>query len=185
MTPYIVAKPLPPKLLSDATDLILSNPPWRPARVYSTLSDSPGEREDISYRDASVLSRAAAGELYSVFERYVEEHVLHAAISHWGIDELALEGTQLVRYRPGGHFAPHRDADAMFTNRCLTIISYLSEGFEGGETYFPTFKVRVEPKAGRTIVFLSEHLHAGQPVLAGEKHILATWAISRPLIGWI
>lgn len=184
MSPYFESSPLPGEILNCAIALIQSKPPWVPALVYSYRTSDFGEQVDTSCRDAFVSGRETTGELYSVFEQYVYQYVLPSAISHWGLGPLHLQGTQLVRYRPGGKFAPHRDADAVFTNRCLTILSYLSEDFTGGETYFPAFNDRVQPKIGKTIVFLSEHLHAGLPVIAGEKYILATWALN-PVVDWI
>ena len=65
---------------------------------------------------------------------------------------------------------------------------YLNDVAEGGETTFPSIHLTVSPKKGSAVYFeycnsrgqvdpLS--LHAGQPVLQGEKWIATKWMRER------
>lgn len=99
-----------------------------------------------------------------------------------------LEPPVFVRYSDGGHFALHSDrfpivnSHGVMTNRKATMIVYLNNDFEGGQTAFPRINVTVDPAPGKAIVF--EHgphfaqtfhplmLHRGEPVIAGTKFIL-------------
>jgi prolyl 4-hydroxylase len=48
------------------------------------------------------------------------------------------EPLQLLRYRPGDEYRPHMDAlPAEPNQRILTVLVYLSDGYQGGETEFP------------------------------------------------
>jgi hypothetical protein len=67
---------------------------------------------------------------------------------------------------------------------------YLNDVQEGGETVFPDRDVTVRPKRGRAVMFRNlladgspdvHSLHAGMPVLAGEKWLATSWIRTRPL----
>jgi hypothetical protein len=118
----------------------------------------------------------------------------------------AAAGTELVnaeqlivlRYQPGQEYRPHRDylpPDAIDRdhpaagNRQRTICAYLTTPAAGGATDFPAAGIRVEPKAGRAVVFDSldadghpdvDSLHAGLPVERGEKWLATLWLRERP-----
>lgn len=51
------------------------------------------------------------------------------------------------------------------SKRILGILVYLNGGFSEGETYFPLFDVKVQPSAGRALVFPSswDYIHCGLP----------------------
>jgi len=72
----------------------------------------------------------------------------------------------------------------------VTVLAYLNDVEEGGGTNFPELGVTVEPKKGDVVVFhntltevpASEHpkihpksLHAGTPVIRGEKWMVNLW----------
>src|SRR6185503_19066481 len=55
------------------------------------------------------------------------------------------EPLQVLRYRPGGEYRPHFDAIPGFANqRVATLIVWLNEDYEGGETDFPTPGLRLK-----------------------------------------
>ena len=69
-------------------------------------------------------------------------------------------------------------------NRVATTIFYLNDSFEGGETYFPKIDFKIKPELGMCIAFINmfsddefneESLHAGLPVISGEKYIATKW----------
>ena len=72
--------------------------------------------------------------------------------------------------------------------RVSTLVMYLSDVEQGGETTFPDVGVSVVPKKGAAVYFeycnsqgqvdpLS--LHAGNPVIKGEKWIATKWMRQR------
>ncbi len=88
------------------------------------------------------------------------------------------------RYRNGQRFAPHFDG-AYFrpdTGRGregsqLTLLFYLNEEFEGGETKFLDYEIAIAPKEGSLLLFEHAILHEGCAVTAGTKYVLRSDAM--------
>jgi prolyl 4-hydroxylase len=100
------------------------------------------------------------------------------------------EPLQVLRYRPGGEYRPHFDAIPGFGNqRAMTMLVWLNEGYEGGETDFPAPRLRLKGRAGDAILFRNTGPdgrrdpaagHAGLPVTRSEKLIASRWIRERP-----
>lgn len=100
------------------------------------------------------------------------------------------EPLQILRYRPGQEFKPHRDFTADRENqRVLTMLVYLNEDYTGGETLFLKTGVKVRGNAGDGLLFRNaapdgtpdpDSLHAGLPVITGEKFIASRWIRQKP-----
>ncbi|HEX8064337.1 MAG TPA: 2OG-Fe(II) oxygenase [Allosphingosinicella sp.] len=99
------------------------------------------------------------------------------------------EPLQVLRYRPGGEYRPHFDAIPGFANqRAMTMLVWLNEDYEGGETHFPTPGLKLKGRTGDAILFRNIGAdgrqdpasgHAGLPVTAGEKLIASRWIRER------
>jgi prolyl 4-hydroxylase len=95
------------------------------------------------------------------------------------------EPLQVLRYRPGGEYRPHFDAIPGFANqRVLTFLVWLNDGYEGGETHFPTLGLKLKGRPGDALLFRNTGPdgrrdpaagHAGLPVTAGAKLIASRW----------
>jgi prolyl 4-hydroxylase len=99
------------------------------------------------------------------------------------------EPLQVLRYRPGDQYRTHFDAIPGFANqRVLTMLVWLNEDYEGGETFFPTPDLSLRGAKGDAILFRNvgadgrrhpDSAHAGRPVRAGEKLIASRWIRER------
>lgn len=105
------------------------------------------------------------------------------------------EQLQVVQYTKGGFFNPHYDAcdgnseyckrmDGSMGPRLYTVLIYLNDDFEGGETVFPKINKIVKPEKGKAVLFknvdengviLKDSFHGGVPVKEGEKWIANKW----------
>jgi len=105
------------------------------------------------------------------------------------------EGIQILRYEVGGEYRPHFDyfppGDAgsglhvaQGGQRIGTLIMYLNDVEEGGETIFPEIGLSVVPRRGHAVYFgycNSRNevdpltLHGGAPVRRGVKWIATKW----------
>lgn len=118
-----------------------------------------------------------------------------------GLPRNTQEMLQVAYYEPGGKFNDHYDAcneknkdycDKMNRyagQRRSTLLIYLNDSFEGGETVFPKIHVTVKPKKGKGILFwnttpeeviIPESMHRGNPVVGGEKWICTKWSHVKP-----
>lgn len=115
-----------------------------------------------------------------------------------GLPLVHAEQLIVLRYAPGQEYRPHRDylpparlsADRPEAgNRRRTICVYLNEVAAGGATVFPEAGLEIAPAAGRAVVFDNldaegrpdaDSLHAGQPVVSGEKWLATLWMRERP-----
>jgi predicted 2-oxoglutarate/Fe(II)-dependent dioxygenase YbiX len=83
---------------------------------------------------------------------------------------------QLVRYPSGGFFLPHADASLHpRERRRISVIVYLNDDFEGGETEFMGTGEVVRPAAGAVLTFAAHLPHTGRPVANGEKWVVVAW----------
>jgi hypothetical protein len=85
------------------------------------------------------------------------------------------ERFRFYRYDPGQTFRWHRDGsfeppDGRRSR--LTLMVYLNDDFEGGETRFEQAAIR--PVTGMALVFVHQLLHQGAAVRRGRKYVLRT-----------
>ncbi|MFE7063908.1 2OG-Fe(II) oxygenase [Sutcliffiella sp. NPDC057660] len=99
------------------------------------------------------------------------------------------EGLQVLNYKKGQEYKAHFDffssASRPVNNpRVSTLVMYLNDVEEGGETYFPKLNFSVAPKKGMAVYFeyfydnhdLNElTLHGGSPIIKGEKWAATQW----------
>jgi prolyl 4-hydroxylase len=114
-----------------------------------------------------------------------------ARLLDWPLDHG--EGLQVLRYGPGAQYKPHHDYfdPAMPGSgvqlqrggqRVATVVMYLNTPERGGATVFPESHFEVAAVKGNAVFFsydrahpMTRTLHAGAPVLAGEKWIMTKW----------
>jgi prolyl 4-hydroxylase len=112
------------------------------------------------------------------------------------------EGLQVLRYGPGTQSTPHFDflipsnsanqqSLARSGQRISSLVVYLNEVDGGGETVFPEVGVSVCPQRGNGVYFEycdsrnqldTRSLHAGAPVIGGEKWAVTKWMRQRPFV---
>ena len=104
------------------------------------------------------------------------------------------EYLQVVSYPTGGKFNAHYDSCNGTDEFCerlnkegfrlVTVLIYLNDNFEGGETVFPKINKTVIPQKGKAVLFYNvdengkpiyESLHGGNPVTKGQKFIANKW----------
>ncbi|CAA9285542.1 MAG: hypothetical protein AVDCRST_MAG56-4219 [uncultured Cytophagales bacterium] len=104
------------------------------------------------------------------------------------VPEDCIEDLQIVRYAEGQEFKVHFDSNKG-NARVHTLLVYLNDAFEGGETYFPEIDLKVKPRQGRMLYFLNRDAqhknipfsaHAGLPVRNGIKYGCNIWVRSTP-----
>lgn len=112
------------------------------------------------------------------------------------------EGLQVLHYPTGGYSEPHfdylqptnaanRESIARSGQRVSTLVSYLNDVPEGGQTVFPKLGWAVSPLRGNAVYFEycdaagrvdPRSLHASAPVTRGEKWVVTKWMRQRRFV---
>lgn len=103
------------------------------------------------------------------------------------------EPLHLLRYTPGQQYRRHVDTlPAAANQRVLTVLVYLNDDYEGGETEFEG-GLAVRGRAGDAVAFANTRpdgsadprtAHAGRPVGHGVKWLATRWIRARPHDPW-
>ncbi|WP_148714985.1 2OG-Fe(II) oxygenase [Chitinolyticbacter meiyuanensis] len=146
-------------------------------------------------RDEIIDDRTSFGTFFHVreseFVAKLDERI--SQLMHWPVEKG--EGIQILNYQVGGEYKPHYDyfppqdqgSHVHLRNggqRVSTLIMYLNDVEDGGETIFPELGLAVAPRKGSAVYFEYCNrssqvdpltLHGGAPVRRGEKWIATKW----------
>jgi prolyl 4-hydroxylase len=120
-----------------------------------------------------------------------------SSLMNWPVENG--EGLQILHYGTTGEYRPHFDyfppdqpGSAVHTaqggQRVATLVIYLNDVPDGGETIFPEAGMSVAAQQGGAVYFRYMNgqrqldpltLHGGAPVLAGDKWIMTKWMRER------
>lgn len=157
--------------------------------LAATVNRAEGRAVDEKVRNNSVaiVRDASLGE--ELFRR-VRPHVparMSAELGGKGRVEMEACGVfvplRVYRYDVGQHFGLHEDQSYFGPSgevSLLTLLVYLNEGFEGGETEFPEQDRTITAKTGTALLFQHRVLHTGRRIQAGTKLVLRTDVLYRP-----
>lgn len=112
-----------------------------------------------------------------------------------GLSTVVLETSQVLHYSVGELYAPHYDfldvrraghqrQVAEHGQRVLTVLIYLNDNYEAGETYFPKLERGFKGRKGDALAFWNVTpdgapdpltLHMGSAPTSGEKWLFSQW----------
>lgn len=153
------------------------------------LSKDKMHRSKIgSARDVNEL-RTSSSMFFEESENDIVARVEKRTSSIMNIPVEHAEGIQILKYTPGQEYRAHHDyfsstSKVAKNNRISTLIMYLNDVEQGGETFFPKLNLSVTPKKGMAVYFEYFYndkdvneltLHGGAPVITGEKWVATQW----------
>jgi hypothetical protein len=159
---------------------------WEKAGVREKINE--GMYETIAMpdvRSASILSIPDGAGPFQEFNKGMDSIIKPIIKQEWQLDLDEHTTPQLVRYQSGGYYQGHPDAAEDLEYRYFSVVCYLNDEFEGGNTRFPSLKYSAIPECGKTILFPAKYFHCAQPVTSGEKYILVSWVVGPAPIKWI
>jgi prolyl 4-hydroxylase len=113
----------------------------------------------------------------TLFKEYKND-VKCSDLNHVG----CIEAPLVLKYKScsdkGEYFNLHSDNWSMNTaSRQLSVIAYLNDVEEGGETQFVNLNMSVRPKKGRVLFFppFYSYQHQGNSPISNDKYIAVTW----------
>ena len=151
-----------------------------------------GENSDKEFRTSRSCDLEAHQPLVDRIDRRLADLV--------GTNRRFSERIQGQRYEVGQQFKPHHDffhkgegyydyAQRQGGQRSWTAMLFLNEPEAGGCTNFPEAGVKVEPEAGKLLLWNNmkpdgspnpQSLHEGMPVDAAVKYVITKWFGERP-----
>ncbi|MFM2463026.1 2OG-Fe(II) oxygenase [Paraburkholderia sp. RL17-368-BIF-A] len=162
----------------------------------STIVDPATGQEDV------IRNRTSEGIWYQrgedAFIERLDQRI--ASLMNWPVENG--EGLQILHYGPTGEYRPHFDYfppdqpgstvhTARGGQRVATLVIYLNDVPDGGETIFPEAGLSVAAKQGGAVYFRYMNgqrqldpltLHGGAPVRAGDKWIMTKWMRERAYV---
>ena len=168
----------------------------RPRLAPSTIVDP------ASGKDAVSPARTSEGMFFRLQENELVARIDRRVSTLMGLPLENGEGLQVLRYPPGAASLPHYDflmpagarnraSLARSGQRAATMVIYLNDVEEGGETVFPEAGFAASPRRGGALWFEycnaagqldPRSLHAGAAPLSGEKWIVTKWMRQRPYV---
>ena len=168
----------------------LADAEWLPATVNAASGRVVNDR--LRNNDLAVLREEAIG---ADLWRRIQPHVPATMTAEWPeapgqqlqrrtVRAIGLfSPVRVYRYHVGHHFGLHNDQSYSRgdgARSLLTLLVYLDDDLEGGETDFPEQGQRIAPRAGEALWFQHMVLHAGLPVTRGIKHVLRSDVMYAP-----
>jgi predicted 2-oxoglutarate/Fe(II)-dependent dioxygenase YbiX len=149
--------------------------------LAATVNTAAGRQVNEQVRDsltAIVRDPALTTQLW----HRIQPHLPASMSAEWGsvrqvVRPVGLyEPLRIYRYEVGHHFGLHSDQSYArdHLRSLLTLMVYLDDDFDGGETTFPDQHETVVPVTGDALWFQHAVLHAGTKVTRGTKHVLRT-----------
>ena len=142
---------------------------------------------------SSVLSKRRTSSSCVIRHNAITDKIKTIAETLTGFPIGHMENTQVVQYKQGQMFDFHYDTSSEKTipawSRVATVMVYLNDNFEGGETEFKHIKARIRPEQGKVVLFWSaldgniipESLHRGNKITKGTKWLVNQWVHFIPL----
>ena len=135
--------------------------------------------------DICVMPRDFKDDSSSIFYKYFE--ILSECLSDYGRQWPFLKGNlksldtrsfNIGKYNEGQHFSRiHAERSFASMEREFAFMTYLSDDFEGGSTYFSHYDLDIVPIKGLTLIWpaMWTHAHKGNVITKGSKYILTGW----------
>lgn len=151
---------------------------------------------DVDGRNQVDQRRTSEGMFFGLNELPLVGRIEQRLADLLGVPASHGEGLQILHYLPGQEYEPHFDwfdpeqpgyaaITAVGGQRIASVVMYLNTPAKGGGTAFPELGLTVTARRGSAVYFAYESgdqssLHAGLPVLQGEKWIATKWLRERP-----
>jgi hypothetical protein len=161
----------------ESRNLVLSSSQANNGRKTSRNDSSVFMMEPTTFR-----VKATGKYLHMFVEKFkncYDDYLNQYDILHQGVAKHGILGLKVQKTEPGGGFHQwhFENSNMEDSGRLLTVMVYLNDVDEGGETEFLYYKKRIKPVRGRLLIWPSgfPHTHRGNPPLANTKFILTGW----------
>lgn len=159
----------------------------RPKHLGTVGGFSAADESKLQADPGRITQTVDMGPFVSRLNEWLRAALLEVAEPQFRIRLDYFESAQLLRYERGGWYKWHADAynrepltDTWhrFTDRDISVILYLNDGFTGGNLSFYYFNYSLRPRKGDLVLFPSDYryVHQAEAVLSGTRYAVVTWA---------
>jgi len=127
---------------------------------------------------------------FSVINKHLSDHFLNNLPFRYSFDadkklfpgSSTYETCQIQKYKKGeGHYESwHVEVENLKSSaRSFSMIVYLNDVYQGGETGFLYPEIKIKPSKGGLVIFPSSFpfVHCGFKPISNDKYIIATWLV--------
>lgn len=127
---------------------------------------------------------------FNVINKHLSDHFLNNLPYRYSFDSniklfpghSSYETCQIQKYKKGeGHYESwHVEVENLKSaGRSFSMIVYLNDVYQGGETGFLYPQLKIKPTKGALVIFPSAFpfVHCGFKPISNDKYIIATWLI--------
>jgi len=179
---FLVNDVLEPEVCQQVIEVTEIHQPGTAGILLNTVNNQVRSSDLLELGGSDPLLRSTNELIFSKI--VIVQRLLYQA---YGIKFPYAEPCSVLRYREGQFYKRHVDnillssrfqeVEQGIPTRDISVVGYLNDGFEGGETYFDRQDVKVTPKAGAVLVFPAyfTHPHESLPVIKGQKYAFTSW----------
>lgn len=158
-------------------------------------TDSPKHNKKFFSKEAGLAEQLSTSIIVPPGHSRAIDEVERRITNEVGLPPRFAWSNQLLKYRPGHAYAAHTDCftpsegeildvEPPQRDRAATVLIYLSDVEDGGETAFPQIGLDVKPEKGKLIVWLNllddahcniKSQHLARAVGSGTKYVFQKW----------
>jgi Rps23 Pro-64 3,4-dihydroxylase Tpa1-like proline 4-hydroxylase len=182
---HIVDGVLPPETLESFLKICNNYPDFQSGKILGNNNsvDEKIRKTKIWYlksiQEKSLTTVHWANFLQFIFNQLIKEYRNVKNLDNFNV---GINDIQVLKYQKTSHYKFHVD-DARTINRCLSVIFFVNDDYEGGELAFKfpnkEKEFTVEKKKNRAILWPSNFLypHCVKPVISGTRFSVVAWAV--------
>jgi len=173
---------------------------WLAAQASLRLQPAPVKDPALGSMVSSIRTNTGCGFSKIEADLVLQMTRLRIAVLT-GLSQAHQEAPNVLHYEIGQQYRPHYDFVRVdeevamraeleaWGQRAVTVLVYLNEDYDGGETEFPLLNWRFKGRTGAALMFWNlsasgererGSLHAGLPVTSGRKWLLSQWVRQKP-----
>lgn len=147
------------QLIVEAVDILIPD----------SLDIDPDNRRQIQVDDLpdniKVMVKGYIDKALQTMKNEYRVDLEHSLDDHW-----------IVKWSVGNDMTTHGD-DAVISALQVSGVLYFSDGYEGGEIFFPQYDVAIKPGMGDLVIFPGNqsYLHGVKTIESGYRYSLPLW----------
>ncbi len=146
------------------------------------VGDLQFKDRELGRQDTAIFANHGHNQICQIINDALSNVITQYSSEYWILKQIKAHSVdvkiQKTPPRGGYHVWHSENASMLVSNRIVTWMFYLNDIPDGeGETEFLWQKLRINPKAGRAVMWPAAftHTHRGNPVYSCNKYVATGW----------